>query len=76
MDEACGTGDVGVTEPCWDCSIIPLEEATVVVARCGFADPVTLSDVLAGGSGERLEDVSGEGTADCDDAPGSGDWDV
>ena len=47
-----------------------------MVARCEFADPVTLSDVLACGSGERLEDVSGEGTADCDDAPGAGDWDV
>ena len=47
-----------------------------MIARCEFADPVTLSDVLACGSGERLEDVSGEGTADCDDAPGAGDWDV
>ena len=72
MDEARGTGDVGVAETCCDCSPIPLEEATVVVVLCGFADPVTVSAVLEGGSGERLEDVSSEGAADGDDAPSAG----
>ena len=47
-----------------------------MVAGCGLADPVTLPGLLESSPGDTVEDVSSEGTADCDDTPGAGDWDV
>ena len=76
MDEAFGTEDVEITDPLCDCSSIPLEDATVMEAGCGLADPVTLPALLASSPGDIVEDVSSEGTADCNVASSDEDWDV
>lgn len=76
LDEAFGTEDVEITDPFCDCSSIPLEDGTVMEAGCGLADPVTLPGLLASSPGDIVEDVSIEGTADCDVASSAEDWDV